>query len=163
MHNFLALGLSLLCTYSLSAASVVTNGDGSLGDAAPSAWEATEGVTAVRDTAIFSSAPASIGLVLASGNGNVGQKIDGLAGSTAKISCKARAEDLNNVQVFALIFDQNWRTIAWRKLMAVPTDGVWHDVSSRETIPGNAGVVLFGIFGDGAGKAWIDDVIITKE
>jgi hypothetical protein len=160
----LLVALSFLAVVPLRAAeNLLTNGDGHLGDAAPSGWKATDGAAMKRDQQVFVSGPSSIALVLSGSDGNVNQSLTDLGGKTVKITAKARADGASEAQVFMLVFDGAWKQLGWRQLATIPADNSWVDVSRREVFPAEAATVLFGIFGKGTGTVWLDDAVISEE
>ncbi|MFC1735106.1 glycoside hydrolase family 9 protein [Candidatus Hydrogenedentota bacterium] len=116
-----------------------------------------------RDTTVFLTEPASICVISGGREGNVNQKISGLGGETVVIAGHAMREStLENVQVFTLAFDKNWKQLGWDTIAVVPPNNRWIRFENTVTFSANTKVVLFGLFVKGSGKAWMDNVSVVS-
>ena len=152
--------LALVCS---AAQAQITNGSFSAGNQTPDGWENTDKVRIRRDTDVFFKGPASLCLIPGGAEGNANQKVKGLAGKTVTFSGHARRElNAANVQVFALLFDKNWKSSGWRTLFVVTAPNTWMRFESTQSFPPDTGTVLFGILAKGDGRAWLDEVAVTE-
>lgn len=167
--------LALVLTVSIAVVSVadadtplVSNGDMSLGDAAPAGWTepfTSEGkLNLVRDTAEFTQGPASLRLESVAGiaTGNVGLDLPDAAGKSFVVTAMAKSAlvDATYRQASIVVFvrDDAGKALAWQELANVSHAGEWTPIRARVSVPPEGTNTQLVVYLRGNGAVWLDEV-----
>lgn len=143
---------------------VLLNGDMSEGGAAPFAWD---GRWTGRGTLeITRDATANPALRIASVGGpalgSINQALRGVAGRNLRITARLRNAGFASVRLTLTGIDGSWKQVFDRTLCDAAKAVEWSAFSAEVALPANAVNARLNLVVDGAGQAWLDDVVVER-
>lgn len=160
----------LLAAPALTQPNAIRNGSMDAGEDVPTGWESTWFPTdsarlrPYRDTGAFHSGPASLCLSTdgGEGTGNVSQQIGNAPGSTFRVSGFARkSAGLQHASVFVRSMFENGQG-EHTTVYVVKEADTWEAFDEEVRVPAQFNRAIIGIQLTGNGKAWLDDLQVTR-
>jgi hypothetical protein len=164
--------LCLLATTLALGAVEIANGDMTLGDQVPTGWsstwtpDATRPVTAVRDTTVFKSEPASLRFENPKGApfANVSVPLAVTSGDKLKLGAGMRIGTGVKRATFALQCRNSSGTqTVWQEIIGGEPGEQWKTGLVLVTIPEGTSSANLILLLDGEGSVWLDDVTVAAQ
>jgi photosystem II stability/assembly factor-like uncharacterized protein len=139
------------------------NGAMTLGDSVPQGWDqkwiGRGEVTGVRDTGVFRSAPASLRVdCAANSQGQISSVLGGSPGDSFRVRGQLRSRGKLVASVAVQPFRQDWTPMPSIQVGFAMNDTDWTVFSKEVTLPPGTARFMLGVFVEGEGQAWLDDV-----
>lgn len=143
---------------------VLLNGDMSEGGATPFAWD---GRWTGRGTlAVDRDASANPALRIASVGGpalgSISQGLRGVAGRNLRITARLRNAGFAVVRLTLTGIDGSWKQVVDRTLCDAASATDWIACTAEVALPAEAVNARLNLVVDGAGQAWLDDVVVER-
>lgn len=120
--------------------------------------------TAVRDTTVFRTPPASLLLSSPAAvmGGTIASATTLAVGKTAEVSGFVKSEGDMKISIYYQAVDDTWKLIPPGMVKIATfepgTTADWRPFTAKVTMPAGATKLMLGMFAAGQGKAWLDDV-----
>jgi hypothetical protein len=138
------------------------------GETRPLGWDresvAAGNLDAIRDTNNFASAPASLRVESVNGpvTGFVSTSLRNVCGRNLKITCKIKNDGFTNCSLNLNGMDGSWKPVLNQNVIAASDAKEWTTFTTEFAVPANAMNTKLGFAVSGEGKAWLDDIVVTK-
>ena len=138
----------------------IHNGGMTQGGDMPAFWNGKFGdVTAARDTKEFKNKPASLRVTIAGGkNGSAFQTLGGGANAKFKLAGWFKTAGNIRAQVMVQAFSDGYKQNQFFQVQYSQGDSDWTEFSKEITLPAWTAFFNVGIYAEGDGKAWLDEV-----
>lgn len=128
-------------------------------------WVGRGRIHAFRDTSVFHSAPASLRIESVGGNGEgqVHQIIPAQAGDKIRVEAYLKTEGRAKVQVAVQPYGPGGQPLSFMPVIFREGTSEWTKVNGDPvTLPAQSNSFGLALYLSGDGKAWLDDVQVTR-
>ena len=144
----------------------IANPDMELGDSLPAGWLGMFGKCEVRrDAVTFHGGRASLCVdraEQAAKNGSAHQMIPVKAGMNIKVSGWVKCAGKAKVDLAAHFFDDQFTWNEYHQVLHLEGDQDWQTAGQEFTVPERATRMAIGLYVEGQGTGWLDDVSLTS-